>query len=547
MKRLDLWTGVTAVGYVLVALLLILPLFGIFKHSLFDPESGQLSLANYREVVVNPSYRAALGHSLVVSIGGTVGAVLLGLPLALLTTRFRIPGSGVLRTLAILSLLSPPFIGAYAWILLLGSNGVLRRAALEVGVTLPDVYGPLGIVLVYALQYYPFVFLLTAGALRTIDRSVEEAAESLGATGWRKLTRVTLPLVLPSLSAGALIAFILSLANFGTPMILGRGYQVLPTLAYTLFTSELGTDPGQASAVCVVLIGVSSLALLLQRYASARRRVASALVNRPRVLPLTGWKQAGAIATCWGIVALSTLPLAVVALTSFRNTRGPVFQPGFGVDSYRQVLHSVPRAISNSLFYSLTATALIVGVGVLLGFVVSRRRNLATRILDPLLMTPYLVPGIVLGMGFIVVFNQRPLYLLGTGTIIVLAYFVRRLPYTIRSSAGILEQIDPAIEEAAVSLGAPPGEAFWKVTLPLMAPGILAGAILSWVTAVNELSASIVLYVGQTITMPIQIYLQVIDGYFGPAAALSTLLIGATGVALYAVDRVLGPRDEAYV
>jgi iron(III) transport system permease protein len=179
--------------------------------------------------------------------------------------------------------------------------------------------------------------------------------------------------------------------------------------------------------------------------------------------------------------------------------------------------------------------------------VLARRRSVPARILDPLLMIPYIIPGTVLGIGFIVAFNQKPLYLLGTGLIIVLAYFSRRLPYSVRSAASILKQIDPALEEAGINLGAAPGRTFRKVTLPLMLPGILSGAIMSCVTAINEVSSSILLYVGKTMTMPIRIYLSVMDGYFGPASAMATILLAVTGLALFVLNRFFGLKKESLV
>jgi len=173
----DPWSWVTAGGYLLVAVLVVWPLATIFLQSVRDPVSGAWTAAHLRAVFGQPAYRAACGHSLLVAVGGTLGALALGLPLALLSARFRIRGRTALTTLAVLSLLSPPFIGAYAWILMLGSNGFLRRwASAGLGLELPTIYGPAGIVLVYSLQYYPFVFLLTAGALRTLDRSLLEAS-----------------------------------------------------------------------------------------------------------------------------------------------------------------------------------------------------------------------------------------------------------------------------------------------------------------------------------------------------------------------------------
>jgi iron(III) transport system permease protein len=251
---------------------------------------------------------------------------------------------------------------------------------------------------------------------------------------------------------------------------------------------------------------------------------------------LKGIKNLLAHAVSYLIVALSTLPMVVVVVFAFKNTSGPVFAEGFGLDSFRRVIFDVPQAITNSLFFSLTAVVLIVLAGTLLGFVLSRRRNAVNSVLDTLLMSPYILPGTVLGIGFITTFNQPPIVLYGTGTIIILVYFIRRLPYSVRSAVSILQQIDPALEEAGISLGAPPGRAFRKIALPLMLPGIISGAVLSWITAINELSASILLYVGGTITMPIRIYLSVMDGYFGPGSAMATILLAATGLALLVLN-----------
>jgi len=541
------WTLVTLLGYAVVILFLILPLFNIFKFSFIDKETGVLSLSNYAEFFSKAYYRVSFTNSLFVSVGGTLGCLLLGIPLAFFTTRYRIFGKSFLSTLAVLSLLSPPFIGAYSWIMLLGRNGFLRQLLAGWGIQFPTIYGPLGIILVYSLHYYSFVFLLTCGALTTVDRSLEEAAENLGATGLRKFFRVTLPLVLPSVTAGALISFMMSLSNFDTPMIIGGNYRVLPTLAYNLFTSEVGERPGLASTVSIFLILCSSLVIFLQRYAAGRRKYSSSLVNRPLVKSLKGWPAFGAHLVCYLIVFLSTIPLAIVAFYSFRKTSGPVFHPGFSLDSYLKIFHEVPKTITNSLLFSTVSVVLIVAVGTLLGFILARRRTVPAKALDPLLMIPYMIPGTVLGIGFIIAFNRKPLYLMGTGIIIILAYFIRRLPYSVRSGASILKQIDPCLEEAGINLGAPPARTFRKVTVPLMLPGILSGAIMSWVTAINEISASILLYVGKTMTMPIRIYLSIMDGYFGNASALSTILLVVTGLALYVMNRFFEGPKESFV
>lgn len=546
-RRFDFWTLVTILGYAVVVVLLILPLLNIFASSFIGKETGRLDLSNYREFLSKPYYLTAILNSLVVSVGGTIGAVVLGVPLAFFVSRYRIYATPMLSTLAVLALLSPPFIGAYSWVIMLGNNGFVRNFLSSFGVGLPTIYGPFGIILVYSLQHYPFVFLMVSGALSTVDRSLEEAAQNLGARGTRTFMRVTLPLVTPSLTGGALIAFMMSLADFGTPMILGRNYRVLPTMAYNLFTSDIGENPGLASTVSIFLILVSTIVLFFQRYAAARRKYSSSLVNRPIIKRLHGWKAVGVHSVCYLIVALSSLPLAVVVVSSFRKTRGPVFHPGFDLGSYAKVIHDVPQAIFNTLSFSSLAVIAIVIAGTLLGFVLARKSNLASKLLDPLLMIPYIVPGTVLGIGFVVAFNRKPIYLVGTATILILSYFIRRLPYSVRSGASILKQIDPSMEEAAVNLGARPARTFRLVTLPLMGPGVLSGAVMSWVTAVNELSSSIVLYVGATATMTVRIYLAVLDGYFGTASALATMLLAATGLALYMVNKFFGVKSDAFV
>ena len=542
----DVWTLVLLVAVAVVALLLIWPLAGVFTASLTDNETGELTLANYGQILGYPYYLRGLRNSLIVGVGGMAGAVLLGVPLAYLTTRFVIRGRDLIATLAVLALVSPPFIGAYAWIMMLGRAGWMRAGLEAIGIELPSIYGPFGILLVFSLKFYPFVFLLTAGALGAINRSLEEAAESLGAGTWRRFFTVTLPLVFPAVTSGALLAFVLSLADFGTPSIVGGDFRVLATMAYQLFASEMGGNPGLAATVSIILITVSMAVVALQRWAVRRRHIAGALMRRPERERLTGVRSLLAHLVCYLIVILSSLPSLVVIHTSFRKTSGPVFQPGFGLESYRRILSDVPHVITNSFVFSLSAVALIVVLGTAIGYLLARRESAVTGALDSTLMIPYIVPGVVLGLGFVVAFNQPPLLLTGTAAIIILILFIRRLPYAVRSSTSILRQIKGSIEEAAISLGAPPGRAFLRVTLPLMLPGVVAGALLSFITAINELSSTLVLYVGRTMTMPVRIYLSVLDGEFGTAAALSTILLVTTGLAVFVIFRISESKESAF-
>ncbi len=546
-KRADIWHLVIFLGFAIVIIFLVYPLFDVFQYSFKNKETGELSMANWKEFFGRAYYMRAFGHSMFIALATTFFSTVLGVPLAFFTTRYKIKGSNLLTTLSVLALLSPTFIGAYSWITMLGRNGFLRNLLSSIGITLPPIYGALGIILADTLQYYPFISLMLAGSLMTIDRSLEEASENLGAKATKTFFSVTMPLVLPSLTGGALIVFMMSLSNFGTPMIIGGNYLVLPTLAYNMFTSEVGESPGMASTVSIILMLCAAVVIVLQTWASSRRKYASMLVNRPVVKKLKGVKAFFAHLVCYFIVGMSTLPLGVIVFYSFRNTSGPVFKPGFGLDSYKQIFFDVPKTVANSFIYSFVAVILIALVGTLLGFVIARKRNVAVKVLDPLLMIPYIVPGTVLGIGFIVAFNRKPIFLTGTAVIMILTYFIRRLPYSVRSAASILKQIDPALEEAGINLGSPPGRTFRTITLPLMQSGIISGAIMSWVTSMNELSASVLLYVGRTMTMPIKVYLSVADGYFGTASAMSTILLVVTGIAMFVVNKYFNRGSDTFI
>ncbi len=547
LSQLNIWTGILLFSLAVISVLLIYPLYNVFIASFIDNETGDLTLRNYQTILGHRFYRVSLYNSVICGFGGMLGATLLGIPLAYFTSRFAIRGKAIVSTLAVLALVSPPFIGAYAWIMMLGANGWLRNLLSSIGVDFPTIFGPLGIILVFSLKFYPFVFLLTSSALSSVDRSLEEAGQNLGCGPYGKFFRITLPLVFPAVSSGALLAFVLSIADFGTPRIIGGDFRVMSTVAYLLFTSEIGGNPGLASTVSNLLIILSLAFVAAQRILVRRRSYAGSLINLPVVGTLSGLRSVAVHAICYSIVLLSSLPAIVVIVSSFRKTIGPVFQPGVGLESYARIIDEVPHAITNSFAFSISAVILIVTLGTLIGYVLARRQSVVSGPLDSVLMIPYIVPGVVLGIGFIVSFNQNPLNVVGTGTIIVMVIFIRRLPYAVRSSASILTQIRTSVEEAAVSLGASPGRAFMKVTLPLMIPGIIAGAMMTFVTAINELSSSIILYVGRTITMPVRIYLSVLDGEFGTAAALSTILLVTTGIAVFVVFRFSSSKEKAFL
>ena len=536
--RPGLWTLTLVVAWAVIAILLIYPVLTILSESFIDNQTNGFTLANYATLFGDAYYRRALYGSLIVGFSSMIGSLVLGLTLAFLTTRFVIRGSTLLSTLTILALATPAFVNAYAWIMMFGANGFIRGLLVAAGLPAPTIYGAGGIILVFTFKYFPYVYLLTASAFAAANRSVEEAAENLGSPPLSRFFKVTLPLIFPAVSSSALLTFVLSIADYGAPAVIGRGFHVLATEAFLQFSSELGGNLGMASTISIVLMVISMIFVTLQRRLARRDRYGGAMMNRPMVKQLTGARWLLSHVVCYAIVLIASLPSAVIVYYSFRKTRGPVFQPGFGLESYQRVLHDVPDAVINSLIYSISSVSVIVILGTLIGYLLVRRSSMLTSWLDSVLMIPYIVPGIVMGIGFLAAFNQPPLAITGTGLIIVLVIFIRRLPYSVRSSAAILGQLNRSSEEAAISLGCTPAQAFGRVTIWLILPGVFAGALMSFVTAINELSSSMVLYVGSTMTMPVRIYLSVLDGDYGTASALATILFGVTTVAVVLALRV---------
>ncbi len=429
--------------------------------------------------------------------------------------------------------MQPPFIGAYSWILLLGRNGAITNILKKyLNVKSVDIYGFTGILLVLTLQLVPLIYMYVSGALKSIDNSLLEAAESMGCTGIKKMLKVTIPLILPTILAGSLLVFMRALADFGTPMLIGEGYKTVPVLIFNEFISEMGGDDGFAAAISVIVIIFATIIFLSQKYISNKKSFTMNSLHPIQAKKEKGVKNVLAHLYVYIFTILALLPQLSIIYTSFLNTSGRIFTKGFSLKSYNAAFSKVGDSITNTFVLALISIVIIVFLAILIAYITVRRRNSITNLLDILTMFPYIVPGSILGIALLVSFNKKPLLLSGTAAILVIAFVIRRLPYTIRSSAAIVHQISISIEEAAISLGASNLKTFFKITLPMMMPGVIAGAILSWITIISELSTSIILYTAKSKTMTIAIYTEVIRGNYGVAAALGTMLSAITIVSL---------------
>ncbi|MCI6085778.1 MAG: iron ABC transporter permease [Selenomonas sp.] len=539
----DFWSGITLLSMAVFALFLIYPLFSLFVSAFQDAETGAWSMANFAHFFQRKYYYQSMINSFSVTTCVTVLAVIIGTAVAYFMTLYRVRFKNAVEICIVISLLSPPFIGAYSWILIGGRNGYITRFLAQYGIDFPSIYGFAGILLVLTLKLYPFIYLYVAGAMKNIDSALIEAAESLGCSGIRKVVTIIVPLITPTILAGALMVFMNAMADFGTPMLIGEGFNVMPVMIYSEFINEVGDQANFAAAMAALMVLITSSIFMVQKYIVNRKSFTMSSLRPMQMGALHGWKNVFLHVCIYALVALSLIPQLVVIYTSFLKTSGSIFVDGYSLDSYRTIFSSLGTAISNTYLYSTTAIAAIIFLGMTIAYLTTRKKSWLTEVIDTLSMFPYIIPGSVLGITLLLAFNDRPLLLSGTAAIIIISLVIRRLPYTLRSSSAILYQLSPSLEEASISLGASPLKTFFKVTAVMMLPGVMSGAILSWITAINELSSSVILFTGATKTMSVAIYTEVIRASYGTAAALSTILTLTTITAMVIFFKVSGRHD----
>ena len=536
--KMDFWFFTKIIVIAALCLFIVYPFYTILTKSIFSSKVDGVTLYNFQRFFSKPYYYKSLLRSLVVCCSTMVFAAVLGVFIAYVMTRYNVPGKNFLHILIIMSLMSPPFIGAYSWIVLLGRNGLLARLMSSIGLTAPTIYGRNGIIFVFTLHLFPYVYLYTSGAMNSIDSSLEEAAENLGMSKLRRIWTITIPVVLPSILAGCIMVFMTSLADFGTPMLLGEGYTVLPVLVYNEYMSESAVDPYMASSLSVIIVACSLVMLGFQKLVVDKKNYTMSTLRPPQETKLHGMKRFLTALPIYIVLFLALLPQVVVICQSFveRSFSGVV--QGINLNNYRTILSRLGSNIFNTYYFSLVAIVFIVILGILVSYILVRKKGKVASVIDTLIMFPYVIPGSVLGIGLIVAFNRPPIVLVGTATIMIISYIVRKLPYTVRSGSAFLYQMDPSVEEASINLGVSPMKTFFTVTARTMMPGVMSGAVLSWITCINELSSSIMLYSGKTSTIAVAIYQEVTRMSDGTAGALATILTLTTVISLLIVFRV---------
>lgn len=540
--RLDVWGWTTIVILLLYALFLLYPLSLLLKMAFSD--GVHFTPENFAKFFSRKYYSITLLNSFKVSIAATIASVVVGVVLGYFMSVFKVRGAKLLRMCIVMATMSAPFVGAYAWIMLLGRNGVITNFLSGLfGITMPDIYGFNGIMLVFVTQLFPLVFLYVQGAMSKMDASLMEASENLGCTGFKRFFTVVLPLISPTVLAGALLVFVRAMSDFGTPMLIGEGYRTFTVILYNEFVGEVSQNKGFASAIAIIAILITMVVYFSQNFVAKKQAFSMNALHRIEKKQLHGFSNFIVHFITYVVVGISILPQLYVVYTSFLKTSGQIYVAGYSLQSYQDMFSRLGRSIQNTIVIPAVSLLIVVFLAVLIAYVAVRRRNVLSGAVDVISMIPYVIPGTVIGIAMISAFNREPLVLTGGMLIMVVALVVRRLPYTIRSSVAILQQIPLYVEEAALSLGSSKPKAFFTVTLPMMSSGVLSGAILSWVTLISELSTAILLYTGKTQTLTVAIYTQIVRGNYGIASAMATVLTVMTLLSLLIFNKISKDGD----
>ena len=548
--RPALWRAL-GVGVIWLFLLvfLVYPLIRIFYDAVTD-EGGRFTLDNFLGFFRDGFYLRALWKSLILGVATVVASSIVGIAVAFLLVRYDFRGRGLFGYLTLIPIISPPLVGTLGFTFILGRAGsinVLLMDAFDMLKPINFLYGIHGVVLVETLHLFPMITLNVVDALGKIDPALEEAAESVGARGWKKFLTVTLPLTTPGYVAGALLVFIWTFSDFATPLILGV-QDLLAAQAYlniVQFVDRRIFRMGIVISALMVLLAVVFL-LVARRWVGLKdySSLSYSVIERR---PLSGLRQVAAVSFLALIMLLAFIPYVGVALASL--SRGWSLTPlplAYTLQHFERVIVETPKYIVNSFLYAGLAVILCIAVGVPIAWILGRSTVPGRGALDAVNTLILAVPGTAIGIAYIRAFHfDLPGFDRGLTSfwiIMPLVLAVRRLPYTVRGAYASLLLVHRSLEEAAASVGATSGRAFRDVTMPLIWKGIVVGGLFSFMTSLQEASAVLFLALGGWEMITNGIFAFYIAGSSSEAAALGVILIAVAALSVVLINRLAAGR-----
>ncbi|MEN3352848.1 MAG: iron(III) transport system permease protein [Betaproteobacteria bacterium] len=542
-----------AVALLIAAFLLaflVIPV-GMVIYAAFAEPDGAFTLSHFQSFFQISLMRESFWNSLVVAGLSVVLATVLAVPLAYFTARFQFRGALLIQTLGVLPLIMPPFVGAVAMQLIFGRSGSVNLLLNDAfGVNIPIMDGLNGVVFVEALHYFPFILMNLVVALSNIDSAMEESAQNLGASGFRLFRRIVFPLAMPGYVAGASLVFVKVFDDLGTPLVLNVTNMLAPQ-AYLRITS-VGIEDPIGYVISVLMIVFSLLALWMSALALKGREYATLQRGGSSLARRTLKPAQALVAYTWIVFVLLlvlTPHIGILLLSLAKVWSFSVVPDAYTLQHYATVFEDSPRMIWNTALYCGIAAFIDVILGTAIAYLILRTQLPLRHALDFVASAALAIPGVVLAIGYLRTFREVELpytgeLLTSSWLILVVAYAVRRLPYALRSCMAALQQLHVSLEEAAQNLGATQRRTITRVVVPLMAGGILAGFVTSFMTAAVELSATIMLTTSQSyapMSYGIYLYMQSAAGR-GPGAALGVLAVIIVALGTYLSHRLLRSR-----
>lgn len=528
----DPMTGFLVLGlFIIVGLFVAFPIFEAIRLSFI--RDGRFSLQTWKECL-SPTYLQALWGSLKLGVLTATFSTIVGFLFAFLIERTSFKAKKLMTTLATMPVISPPFSLSLSIILLFGNNGLISKQILHLDAS---IYGLGGLVLVETIGMFPIAFMTLSGILRQIDSTVEDAALDLSATRWQAFCTVTLPLAVPGVLSAWLLVFTNSLADFANPLLLSGDYRVLSTEAYMLVTGR--NNLGAGSALSFLLLLPTLTAFLAQRFWVSRKSYVTVtgkpsttltdLTNRPVRIALE--------TVSWLIMSFILILYVTIVAGCFVKNWGIDYT--FTLSNWGEALSRGWTAIRDTVTLAAIATPIAGILAMIAAMLIVRKKFPGKRLLEILIMTPYAIPGTLIGISYILAFNKPPILLVGTGAIIVINYVIRELPVGVENGIAALHQIDPAIEEAASDLGADVNTVFRTIVLPLVRPAFISSMSYTFVRSMTAVSAIIFLISARWNHLTVLIFNFSENLRFGLASVLSTVLIAIVLAVFFLMNAIV--------
>lgn len=533
--------GLILLIILIIAILFIFavyPLLQIFIKTIWS--DGHLELSVLTTTMGNASFWEAFRNSVVLGLVVSAICTVIGFIFAFSTTRTQMPGRKVFDLIATMPIISPPFVIALALILLCGRSGIITKTLL--GIENANVYGFHGLVIAQTVSLFPLAYLNLKGVLESLNTSVEDAATSLGASRGKVFRTVTLPLCVPAILSSFLIVFIKSISDFGNPQLLGGNFSTLSSQAYLQINGMYNTRAGALIAISILL--PSLLAFIIQKYWVSKKSFVS-VTGKPT-------RGGGRIRSKKIIIPLFIicLILSIVIIVLYATVVWISFVKTWGVDmslSLKNFKDAFSRGgvyFRDSLILSLIATPITAMLGLIIAYLQVRKSFFGKKFISFATILTFAVPGIVLGISYILSFNNPPLLLTGTAYILVAALVFRNLSIGIEAGTNSLQQVDNSIEEASANLGANSFTTFFRISLPLMKSALYISLVNSFVRSMTSISAVIFLVSAKWNLLTVMIMSNVENGALGTAAAYCVMLMVIVFIAFGVMQLIVGFVDR---